>query len=237
MKQKSPSIGIVVCARERGRVFTSLPYIQVIADHCGLPFSIPFFEDASDAFFLSCQKKFDGFLFCGGGDINPLLSHAFPSEYLENTDYDFDLFQLRFLTFLLKHSKKPILGICKGMQVLNIACRGTLYQDLSENPEFFHHNQSSFCRHQPSHLIRAEESSLIRKILGESASVNSFHHQGILQPGTILTPTAYSPDGLIEAVEGKEHPFLLGVQWHPECMYLHSRKMSRLFEAFLNACS
>ena len=56
MKQKSPSIGIVVCARERGRVFTSLPYIQVIADHGGLPFSIPFFEDASDAFFLSCQK-------------------------------------------------------------------------------------------------------------------------------------------------------------------------------------
>ena len=74
MKQKSPSIGIVVCARERGRVFVSLPYIQAIADHGGLPFLIPFFEDADVSFFHACWKRCDGFLFCGGEDVTPLLS-------------------------------------------------------------------------------------------------------------------------------------------------------------------
>ena len=73
MKQNSPSIGIVVCAREHGRMFTSLPYIQAAADHGGLPFLIPFYEDMELSYFRACLKKYDGFLFCGGADINPLL--------------------------------------------------------------------------------------------------------------------------------------------------------------------
>ena len=157
MKQKSPSIGIVVCARERGRVFVSLPYIQAIADHGGLPFLIPFFEDADVSFFHACWKRCDGFLFCGGEDVTPLLFDQMPSRHLGATDYEFDRFQLDFASFLFHHSDKPVLGICKGMQILNLACHGTIYQDLSENPSFFNHNPNAMFRHDPVHLIQSEE--------------------------------------------------------------------------------
>ncbi|OUP03155.1 hypothetical protein B5F37_00475 [Drancourtella sp. An210] len=236
MKQKRPSIGIVVCARERNRIFTSLPYIQSVADHGGMPFSIPYFEDYPPSFFRECEKKFDGFLFCGGGDINPLLFRELPSGHLGDTDFSFDLFQLRFMTDLLEHSRKPTLAICKGMQILSIACQGSIYQDLSENPTFFNHSYPSRYRSEPAHTIRTEEGSMIREILGETARVNSFHHQGVKTAGSGLICSSYAPDGMPESIEGTSHPFLLGVQWHPECMYLSSKKMSRIFSFFLGSC-
>ena len=236
MKQKSPSIGIVVCARERGRVFVSLPYIQAIADHGGLPFLIPFFEDADVLFFHACWKRCDGFLFCGGEDVTPLLFDQMPSRHLGATDYEFDRFQLDFASFLFHHSDKPVLGICKGMQILNLACHGTIYQDLSENPSFFNHNPNAMFRHDPVHLIQSEEQTLLSHLIGKQAKVNSFHHQAVKEPGSGLRVCAVSPDGVIEAIEDESHPFLLGVQWHPECMYLSSRKMSRIFSSFLEAC-
>lgn len=236
MKQKSPSIGIVVCARGQGRIFTSLPYIQAVADHGGIPFSIPYYEDCTAAFFSCCRKKFDGFLFCGGGDINPLLFHEPPSMHLGTTDFAFDRFQLKLLSTLLKPSAKPVLAICKGMQLLNIACQGSIYQDFTENPDFFNHCQPSRLRSEPAHPVRTEEGSLLRRILGKDTYVNSFHHQGIRLTGDHLTASAYAPDGMIEGIEGTRHPFLIGVQWHPECMYPHSVKMSRLFTAFIRAC-
>lgn len=236
MKQKSPSIGIVACAREHGRIFVSLPYIQAIADHGGLPFLIPFFEDIDSRYFRSCMKKYDGFLFCGGSDINPLLFEQSPSPHLGNTDYDFDRFQLSFASFLLKHSSKPILGICKGMQILNLVCGGTLYQDLSEYPGTFNHNPATYSRHDAIHPVRTKEHTMLSALIGKDAEVNSFHHQAVRDPGTSLEVCALSPDGVIEAVEGNNHSFLLGIQWHPECMYLFSRKSERIFSAFIQAC-
>lgn len=236
MKQKSPSIGIIVCAREYGRVFVSLPYIQAIADHGGIPLLIPFFEDMEESHFRSFMKKFDGFLFCGGADINPLLIHQIPSMGIETTDYEFDRFQLFFLSYLLNHSEKPILGICKGMQLLSLSCGGSLYQDLAEHPDFFNHNPSTYSRHDPAHGIVTEEHSLLSSLIGKQANVNSFHHQAVKDPGDGLRVCAVSPDGVTEAVEGTHHPFLLGLQWHPECMYLSSRKMSRIFSTFICSC-
>jgi len=236
MKQNSPSIGIVVCAREHGRMFTSLPYIQAAADHGGLPFLIPFYEDMELSYFRACLKKYDGFLFCGGADINPLLFGQVPSPELGTTDYDFDRFQLDFLTFLLKDSEKPVLGICKGMQLLTLACGGTIYQDLSEQPDFFNHSPAAAFLHDPVHLVRTLEDTMLSDLIGKQAKVNSFHHQAVKDPGEVLRICALAPDGLIEAVEGIRHPFLLGIQWHPECMYLTSRKMSRIFSAFIEAC-
>lgn len=236
MKHKSPSIGIVACARERGHIFVSLPYIQAIADHDGLPFLIPYFEDVDSRYFRSCLKKYDGFLFCGGSDINPLLFDQYPSPHLGNTDYEFDRFQLDFLRFLLHHSEKPVLGICKGMQILNLACGGTLYQDLSEYPGAFNHNPYTYSRQDVVHLIRTKEHTMLSSLIGKQTEINSFHHQAVKDPGPSLEVCAFSPDGIIEAIEGKNHPFLLGVQWHPECIYLSSRKAARIFTAFIQAC-
>ncbi len=236
MKQKSPSIGIVVCAREHGRVFPSLPSIQAVADFGGLPFLIPFYEDMDGSFFRACLKRLDGFLFCGGADVNPLLFGETPSHGLGITDYDFDRFQLEFLSFLLKHSEKPVLAICKGMQLLALSCGGSVYQDLSEAPSCFNHNPASVSRHDPAHLVFTEEDTLLAGLIGKQVKVNSFHHQAVKDPGTLLRVSAVSSDGLIEAIEGIRHPFLLGVQWHPECLYLSSRKMSRIFSAFIDTC-
>ena len=77
---------------------------------------------------------------------------------------------------------------------------------------------------------------MLSDLIGKQAKVNSFHHQAVKDPGEVLRICALAPDGLIEAVEGIRHPFLLGIQWHPECMYLTSRKMSRIFSAFIKAC-
>ena len=236
MKQKSPSIGIVVCARERGRVFVSLPYIQAIADHGGLPFLIPFFEDADVSFFHACWKRCDGFLFCGGEDVTPLLFDQMPSRHLGATDYEFDRFQLDFASFLFHHSDKPVLGICKGMQILNLACHGTIYQDLSENPSFFNHNPNAMFRHDPVHLIQSEEQTLLSHLIGKQAKVNSFHHQAVKEPGSGLRVCAVSPDGVIEAIEDESHPFLLGVQWHPEWLSAAAPAMQGIFDACVAAC-
>ncbi|MFR4483246.1 gamma-glutamyl-gamma-aminobutyrate hydrolase family protein [Sellimonas intestinalis] len=122
------------------------------------------------------------------------------------------------------------------MQILNLACHGTIYQDLSENPSFFNHSPNAMFRHDPVHLIQSEEQTLLSHLIGKQAKVNSFHHQAVKEPGSGLRVCAVSPDGVIEAIEDESHPFLLGVQWHPECMYLSSRKMSRIFSSFLEAC-
>ena len=114
MKQKSPSIGIVVCARERGRVFVSLPYIQAIADHGGLPFLIPFFEDADVSFFRACWKRCDGFLFCGGGDVTPLLFDQMPSPILALRTMNSTAFSSILRLFYSIILTNPYLGSARG---------------------------------------------------------------------------------------------------------------------------
>lgn len=92
------------------------------------------------------------------------------------------------------------------MQILNLACHGTIYQDLSENPSFFNHNPNAMFRHDPVHLIQSEEQTLLSHLIGKQAKVNSFHHQAVKEPGSGLRVCAVSPDGVIEAIEDESHP-------------------------------
>jgi putative glutamine amidotransferase len=177
----------------------------------------------------------DGLVLTGGEDIDPAWYNSDRSPLLDPPSRERDLFELALFA-AARQRELPILGICRGIQLLNVALGGTLYQDLpSERPGSVDHNRAG-TRTDRSHAIRLAPESLASGALGgRSLRVNSFHHQGIrdLAPG--LVATGWSEDDLIEAVEGAEgQPWMLAVQWHPEEMYADAGAPERgLFRALV----
>lgn len=180
----------------------------------------------------------DGILFSGGDDINPT---CYGEPQLRQCG---DICPLRdeyelLLCRLAVERRKPVLGICRGAQLLNVTLGGTLYQDLpSQLPECIAHSQHQISRYV-SHPVSIVDGSLLRRIHGsEQLFVNTFHHQAVKQPGCGLKVTALAPDGVIEAIELEGHPFCLGVQWHPERLVQNpaDTEHRKLFQAFVDAC-
>lgn len=218
-------IGIVVCGIDQNRQFVTDAYISSIKHAGGLPILIPFVRSLSaiEQYVNLC----DGFLFCGGGDISPLLFGQPPLTDIGSIDLKFDLFQIKFIRNVLK-TRKPVLAICRGMQVLNVALGGTIFQDISN------HMQLNTSRSDPSHTTTIKRGTHLHKIIGSThISTNSYHHQAIDRLGKGLIATAYASDHIIEAIELRRHPFVIGVQWHPECMTPNSKAMQNLFFSFL----
>ena len=227
-----PLIGIVVCGFMDNRQFVANPYIQSVRYSGGLPLILPLVR--SDTLLDQYVSLCSGFLFCGGGDITPLLFGQEPQNGNGQTSITVDLFQIRLMKRVLA-SRKPVLAICRGMQVLSVACGGTIWQDLSLAPgNTINHMQQSPSRSDVSHRIRTERGSLIRHCAGPALLVNSFHHQAVNTPGRGVSVTARASDGTIEAIEIADHPFAAGGQWHPECMYRASREMRALFQEFIS---
>jgi putative glutamine amidotransferase len=165
-----------------------------------------------------------GFLIPGGGDIDPLL-------YNEEKVFDLDLedgkrvnFDLALFRSVLKEGK-PVLGICYGMQLINVAMGGTLYQDIGTQKErAINHGEGS-------HAVQVTDNPFVE--IGRY-EVNSSHHQAVKETGRGLNAFALSPDGVIEAFYSPEYHFLMGVQWHPERM--RNMISGRVFSSFIEAC-
>lgn len=226
-----PKIGIVVCGFTGDRQFVTNPYIQSVRYSRGLPIVLPLVR--SDRVLEQYVGLCDGFLFCGGEDITPLLFGEEPKNGNGKTCITVDLFQIRLMKKILA-SQKPVFAICRGMQVLNVACGGTIWQDLSLIPgHVLDHMQQSSSRGEVSHRVHTERGTLLRQYTGSCLYVNSFHHQAVNTPGSGVSVSARAQDGTIEAIELKAHPFALGVQWHPECMYRRSAEMRSLFHEFI----
>lgn len=229
-----PVIGIIVCGLMDDRQFVTNAYIQSIKYAKGVPLLLPLVR--SDEALQTYCSLCDGFLFCGGNDITPLLFGKEPAKGLGTTNITLDIFQLRLLRAILK-TKKPLLAICRGMQVLNVACGGTLLQDIDTSLHApINHMQLSASRSEISHKVLVAKGSILSSITGSSLYTNSFHHQAVDSLGKGLVPTARTSDSIIEAIELSAHPFALGVQWHPECMYRTSPVMRDLFASFITAC-
>lgn len=184
-------------------------------------------DDILECYISVCQ----GFLLSGGGDIDPIYWGETPTIGLGEVCPQRDSFELN-LTRKAINMKIPILGICRGCQVLNVALGGSIIQDIESD---MCHEQNA-PRSYPFHGIFIEKQSRLAFIIeSESIQVNSFHHQAVDQPGPNVKISACAADGTAEAIEAAEHPFCIGVQWHPEC--LSDTASRQLFNALVNASS
>lgn len=146
-----------------------------------------------------------------------------------------DLFQIHFAEEILKRHL-PVIGICRGMQVLNAACGGSIYQDLSCQPgDPFLHMQTSQNRSDMWHQIFITKDSHLHELTGDTLYTNSFHHQSVHLLGKNVHACAHTSDGTVEAIEIEGQPFALGVQWHPESMFFTSPCMRELFSLFVRS--
>jgi putative glutamine amidotransferase len=184
-------------------------------------------------------EDFDGVLFAGGEDVDPKLYDEAKKYDSVNVDRARDDFEIHLLHRALDR-RLPILGICRGAQVINVGFGGTLYQDLAEDvaPEIQHRQTDlGMARSDISHAVTVTEpDSLLAGAVQGICRVNSLHHQAIKRLGHGLKVTAHSDDGLVEAVEAAgDYPFLLAVQWHPEEIVANTEQR-RIFEEFISKC-
>ena len=227
-----PVIGIFTCFRKDGGQTVPESYIHAVRQAGGCPVLLPALRPSPSPSWPACCQ---GFLLPVGNDVPPLLQDEPPRKGIGTVDFSFDVFQIHAAEQVLA-SGRPVLGICRGMQILNAACGGTLYQDLALRPEpSYLHMQTSLERGDPSHLVETEPGSLLASLLGEKVWTNSFHHQALRKPGQGVRISARSLDGVAEALEFPSHSFALGVQWHPETMLAASPVMGRLFQALVAA--
>lgn len=180
--------------------------------------------------------RIDGLLLSGGADINPILVGEDPVPALHGINTERDLFELT-LTRLAYNRQIPMLGICRGIQVLAAALGGTIMQDIATSlphNQLIKHSQDAD-RATATHFVEAVEGSRIADLLGKRFAVNSFHHQAVGQCGPRFRITAQSADGVIEAIESTEMKSIIGVQWHPECFIAEGDTcMMPLFQQFVN---
>ena len=204
-------------------------YYRSVIEAGGTPLIIPPFDN-TDAM-VSLLDRVDALIFSGGGDINPLYLGEEPLRELGGVNPARDWHELMLMR-LAANRQIPILGICRGLQVMMAALGGKLHQDIyKETSATLKHSQKTE-RHVATHTVRiAPESRLAQIFDTEVLAVNSFHHQAVKETAPGFAVSALSPDGLIEAIESTQHKSMIGVQWHPECMILGGdRTMIPLFE-------
>lgn len=212
-------------------------YTGAILAAGGLPVMIPLTlsdEDLRDLF-----SQLDGLLLPGGGDIDP---QVYGGSRENAAVYGIDEIRDRVELLMARtavEEEKPLLAICRGHQILNVALGGSLWEDVLElMPNAQKHAYfRGHARNLTAHDVRICEDSRLYNVMGvDHKAVNSIHHQGIKRLGAHLTPTAYAADGLIEGIEIQDHRFALGVQWHPEEFYDQDPQTLALFQAFVSAC-
>lgn len=212
------------------RVFVNKDYVEAVEKAGGIPLLLPpVCNEASVARYVGLC---DGFILSGGNDMNSLFYQTEPHPMQGNFSSVLDKAQLMLTHEILK-TDKPLLAICRGAQLLNVALGGTLYQDMSEVPfPVIQHSQLGY-RAEPIHTVDIVADSIPGKLLGCRLEVNSFHHQSVKDLGKGLRVVATAPDGIVEAVQLDSKPFVVGIQWHPEMMALNSDSMLPLFRALV----
>lgn len=209
-------------------------YVQAVMHAGGVPILIPPVPGVEAL--PAIQAILDGLLLTGGADLDPALYGEAPLPETKSPEPLRDATELAITRWALD-KRLPVLGICRGMQLLNVACGGSLYQDIpTQRPGAFDHEQLGQARTHIAHEVSPEPGSLLAGILGEQhAGVNSFHHQAVRRIGQGLRVTAVAEDGVSEAIEIPDLPFVLAVQYHPEELESNDAASHRLFLAFVQA--
>jgi putative glutamine amidotransferase len=214
--------------------FLRARYVRAIEELGGIPIILPLLSER--AVRRSLLTDLDGLLLTGSGpDLDP-------AHYGERRQYDFKVMSARRADFELELARQalksglPTLGICGGMQAMNVACGGSLFQDIGSQTENSLPHRQSAPATRLSHPVSIVAGSLLGRILKRPMiRVNSSHHQSVKQAAPGLIVSALAPDGVVEAIESPRHRFFVGLQWHPEFLFDRYPHHRRLFQAFLKA--
>lgn len=215
------------------RAYVNNNYIEAVSDAGGIPVILPIISDKD---MIKGQiENVDGLVISGGYDVNPITYGEEPVQKLGFIYPERDQYDIELIKEAVKLGK-PILGICRGLQILNVAFGGTLYQDLSLiDGCYINHSQSS----KPdvtAHTVEIFNGTRLFNILGEKVITNSFHHQAIKDLASGLKVSARAKDGIIEGIEA-EKGFVIGVQWHPEMLAKKYTEMLKLFKELVKQSS
>ncbi len=241
MKTK-PIIGISTGMRAEDKppftlnelVYVSKDYVDAVIAAGAVPVLLPFNEDKE---VMKAQASLiDGLILTGGHDVFPYNYNEPPHPLLKNTlpardEFDFELLKIA------KERNIAILGICRGMQIINVFEGGSLYQDLSlKDGDVMRHWQRE-PRYIKTQKVSIENNSILSQIYEEEIMVNTFHHQGVKVVADKFRVTAKAADGVVEAIEHPDYDFFVGVQWHPEMLHSKCDKAVDLFRLLVNAAS
>ncbi len=212
-------------------------YISAIESAGGVPVILPAVENVENL--LPVLSVLDGLVMTGGNDVNPLLYNEVPIASLGEISIKRDDTEFNLVTKAINDFSMPIIGICRGCQLLNVVKGGTLHQDLVvEKVTEREHFQLAYPKNYGCQKAIVEENSRLYSILQETEiKINSFHHQGVNKVGQDLVVTAKGEDGVVEAIENIGDRFIMGLQWHPEMMGTENNSFFKLFEAFIKECS
>jgi len=215
-------------------------YFRVVTSVGGVPWMVPLLDEDPETL-RAIYDHLDGIFLAGGVDVDPSSYGSERHALCGRTDLARDAVELLFARWA-REDGKPVFGVCRGMQVINVAAGGSLWQDCADQlPESVKHDYfpgAGWARDYLAHDIRVVEGTRLHRAFGEErVMVNSMHHQGICRMGEGLVASAYAPDGLVEALEGDGDAFQVGVQWHPEMLIESDAGTRRLFEDFIEAAS
>lgn len=229
-----PLIGLVpLIDYEKNSLWMIPGYMDGVRAAGGIPVILPLNADIEDM--RAVMGAVHGFILTGGHDVSPELYDKRRSPICGETSKERDALEYALIGEALRLDK-PILGICRGLQLMNVYFGGTLYQDIpSERPsKLTHQMKPPYDRR--AHDVCIEKDSCLYRIAGESLiPVNSYHHQAIRELGSGLLPSAYAPDGIVEAIEKPDTRFMLAVQWHPELDFHKNEVSHKLFSALCEA--
>lgn len=223
----NPTIGLFVTVDAEKNRSAMCDYVHAIEEAGATPLLLPYTLEPSDV--ERYAGLLDGFLFTGGVDIDPTYYGEEALPGLGEVSHPRD--EAEMLAFpIIYQTGKPIMGICRGAQLINVALGGSLYQDIpSQLGESFPHRQTA-PKYDYAHSATVLEGTPLAALIGAGEHmINSFHHQSVKKAGKGLEVMAVAPDGVIEALYSKEHPYLMAYQWHPERLCARDEGEMRLF--------
>lgn len=227
-----PTIGITTSVSQDEQAFRlKKGYVEAVAKAGGVPVILPHSQVEAE----EVGSRIDGLLLSGGPDLDPICFGEEPRYELLKIDPKRDHFELELARLFLEE-ERPILGICRGIQVLNIASGGDIYQDIrAQLKDTLRHKQDGPYRY-PTHQVIIKRDTLLFELLGkEKLRVNSFHHQAVKNVAPEFIVSAKANDGIVEAIERPTGIFQLGVQWHPETMWRNYPLFKKLFIGLVKA--